>query len=76
MYTNTLHDSLCYDVLSTHCVSQHSYLNHHLVARDPFKVLDEGGVGSLVVSCVQRARQANTGVKVSCAVVAWFVEVS
>lgn len=35
-----------------------------MLAEDPFQVLDEGGVGSMIISSVQRAQRSGADVKV------------
>ena len=46
------------------CTIQMGYLEHDLVAQNPFTVLDEGGVGSMIQSAVVRAQRSGTNVKV------------
>jgi len=43
---------------------QPTYLNHHLLAHDPFRSLDLGGVGGMIQMAVRRIRRADHRVKV------------
>ncbi len=45
-------------------ISQPTYLNHHLLAHDPFRSLDLGGVGGMIQMAVRRIRRADHRVKV------------
>jgi hypothetical protein len=45
--------------------AQPSYLDLHLVARDPYSSLDVHGVGGMIQMAVRRAKRANHRIKVS-----------